>query len=390
MEGMSPTGLPPLSLYVHLPWCVRKCPYCDFNSHALRGALPEDDYLAALLADLAEEQERAGDRSLETVFFGGGTPSLFGAESLGRLLAGLRERGLLVEDAEITLEANPGTIERGSFADYRDAGINRVSLGVQSFDAERLARLGRIHGPRETWSALEELDRAGIDNFNIDLMYGLPGQTVAAAVDDLNCALRAGPAHISHYQLTLEPNTLFWHRPPELPDDDDVWQMQGRCQALLSAAGYEHYEVSAYAAPGRRCGHNVNYWTYGDYLGVGAGAHGKLTLTAAGTIVRRSKRKHPGAYLAGAAARIQEETVVSAKDCVFEFMLNASRLSDGFDRRLFETRTGLDFAAVAPGLGHARRRGLMAEETGVWRPTAFGRRFLNDLQALFLPESNHD
>jgi putative oxygen-independent coproporphyrinogen III oxidase len=385
---MNPTAVPPLSLYVHLPWCIRKCPYCDFNSHALRGVLPEVEYLAALLADLADEQERAGERPVETVFFGGGTPSLFGADAIGRLLAGLREGGLLAADAEITLEANPGTIERGSFADYRDAGINRVSLGVQSFDADRLAALGRIHGPREIWSALEELDRAGVDNFNIDLMYGLPGQSVAAAVDDVNSALRAGPAHVSHYQLTLEPNTLFWHRPPELPGDDEVWEMQDSCEALLSAAGYEHYEVSAYAAPGRRCGHNVNYWTYGDYLGVGAGAHGKLTV--AGRIVRRSKRKHPGAYLAPGCERVQEETVVSDKERVFEFMLNASRLSDGFDRRLFETRTGLDFAAASPGLGDARGRGLMEEKAGVWKPTAFGRRFLNDLQAMFLPETNHD
>jgi oxygen-independent coproporphyrinogen-3 oxidase len=387
---MAAVSAPPLSLYVHLPWCVRKCPYCDFNSHALRGALPEAEYLEALIEDLSAELARVPGRPIETVFFGGGTPSLFGGEALGRLLGCLLEAGRLAEGAEVTLEANPGTIERGRFDDYRRAGVNRVSLGAQSFDSRRLGALGRIHGEREIWTALDELAAAGLENFNIDLMHGLPGQSAAGAVEDLRKALSAHPAHLSHYQLTLEPNTLFWHRPPGLPGEDELAQMQSLCRSLLSDAGYEHYEVSAYATAGRRCGHNVNYWTYGDYLGIGAGAHGKLTPGGPGPIVRRSKLRHPAAYLAARGDRVQEETTVTGDAVVFEFMLNALRLTDGFDRPLFEARTGLDFEAAAAGLDPARRRGLIEEDAGIWRPTALGRRFLNDLQALFLPENNND
>jgi oxygen-independent coproporphyrinogen-3 oxidase len=383
-----PAPLPPLSLYIHLPWCVRKCPYCDFNSHALGGVLPEAAYVDALFADLEEEASRIGDRRVDTVFFGGGTPSLFGADSLGRVLEWLRDRALLAEDAEVTLEANPGTVERGCFSDYRAAGVNRVSLGVQSFDPARLEQLGRIHGVREIHDALEELSRAGLENFNIDLMFGLPEQDAEAACADLAAALSAHPAHVSHYQLTLEPNTLFWHRPPPLPDEDSVWDMQVRCGELLDDAGFDHYEISAYAKDDRACRHNLNYWRYGDYLGVGAGAHGKLTTAGGREIRRRSKLRHPAAYLDASDSRVQAETPVVVGERVFEFMLNALRLRAGFEAGLFRARTGLDPDAAEPALGEARRRGLLEVDDQCWRPTELGRRFLNDLQALFLPTRN--
>lgn len=377
--------LPPLGLYVHLPWCVQKCPYCDFNSHGLKGLLPEASYLDALLADLEDEWPLVGGRGVATVFFGGGTPSLFRAESIGRLLEWLRARDGLAADAEVTLEANPGTVERGRFADYRAAGINRISLGVQSFDPTQLKRLGRIHGPGEVAGSLDELARAGLEDFNIDLMYGLPGQSVGEACEDLAAAIAAGPTHISHYQLTLEPNTLFWHEPPTLPDDEATWEMHNRCGDLLGAAGFERYEVSAFALDGRRCGHNVNYWSYGDYVGVGAGAHGKLTTKDGTTILRRSKLRHPTAYLAATGGRIQTETRIGPGERLFEFMLNALRLRDGFDAALFEARTGLPLDVARPRLAAAESRGLIACRDDTWRPTALGRRFLNDLQGLFLP-----
>ena len=385
---MTTMPVPPLSLYVHLPWCVRKCPYCDFNSHALQGELPEDAYLEALLGDLADELALAPARRIETVFFGGGTPSLFSAAALGRLIDRLRTAGALAPAAEVTLEANPGAVEHGRFADLRAAGINRVSLGVQSFDAAQLVRLGRIHSDRESLDAIEELDRAGIENFNIDLMYGLPEQTPDQARRDLEIAFAAGPAHISHYQLTLEPNTLFWHRPPPLPPDDEIARMSADSQALLAAAGYEQYEVSAYAARGKRSAHNVNYSTYGDYLGVGAGAHGKLTVE--GRVLRRTKRRHPGNYMKPDGSRLQESRAIPGAERVFEFMLNALRLRDGFDRELFEARTGLRFEAVRAGLDAALAKGLLEPRANGWRASALGWRFLNDLQALFLPETEND
>jgi len=385
---MTALSAPPLSLYVHLPWCVRKCPYCDFNSHALKGDLPEDAYVEALLLDLEEELALVPGRRIETVFFGGGTPSLFSAAALARLIDRLRAVGALAPTAEVTLEANPGAVEHGRFAQLRAAGINRVSLGVQSFDASQLARLGRIHSAGESLKAIDELDRAGIDNFNIDLMYGLPEQTLDQARRDLERALATGPAHISHYQLTLEPNTLFWHRPPPLPEDDQIGQMLADSQALLAAAGYEQYEVSAYAAPGRRSAHNVNYWTYGDYLGVGAGAHGKLTRE--GQISRRTKRRHPADYMKPDGSRLQESRAVPGPERVFEFMLNALRLRDGFDRQLFEARTGLSFEAARAGMDAALEKGLLEPRANGWRASALGWRFLNDLQALFLPETEHD
>ncbi len=386
---MKPAAIP-LALYVHLPWCVSKCPYCDFNSHQRpsRG-IPEEDYVESLLMDLARSAADCGGRSLHTVFFGGGTPSLFSPASVTRLVRAATELLGLAEAAEVSLEANPGTVERGSFAAYREAGINRVSLGAQSFDEEKLRALGRIHTGGETELAVRELRQAGLDNFNIDLMYGLPQQTVAGALADLERALALAPAQISHYQLTLEPGTPFARRPPELPGEEASYEMQLACQERLAAAGYEQYEVSAYALPGRRCQHNLNYWRFGDYLGIGAGAHGKLTRAGSGEISRSTRLRHPSAYLE--ARRNGDFTAeirtVEAQDLAFEFCLNALRLREGFDRGLFEARTGLDWEVIRPRLELARQRGFMAEPApGLWIPTELGFRFLNDLQLMFLPE----
>ncbi|HET6725616.1 MAG TPA: radical SAM family heme chaperone HemW [Gammaproteobacteria bacterium] len=375
---------PPLSLYVHLPWCVKKCPYCDFNSHPLRGGLPEPEYLAALLRDLDEELARIPGRAIETVFFGGGTPSLFSADAIGRVLDATG--GHLAGDAEITLEANPGTVEHGAFAAYRAAGVNRLSLGAQSFDAAALTRLGRIHGPDEIALAVGEIDAAGFDNFNLDLMYGLPDQTLAGALDDIERAVALKPAHISHYQLTLEPQTAFARRPPPLPDDDAIWEMQRTCQAALANAGFRQYETSAYARSGRQCRHNLNYWQYGDYLGIGAGAHGKLTHGP--EVLRRAKLRHPTRYRGAAGhAKAFTENAVDGDDRVFEFMLNALRLNAGFDRTLFESRTGCDLARAEAPLALAMDKGLLARDGERYYPTDRGRAWLNDLQALFLPEA---
>lgn len=381
---------PPLSLYVHLPWCVRKCPYCDFNSHAvpLRG-IPEDAYVAALLDDLEFAARDVAGRPLQSVFFGGGTPSLFSAASVGRVLERAVARLGAAAGLEVTLEANPGTVERGRFAAYRDAGVTRVSLGAQSFDDRQLAALGRIHARDETLAAVAELRDAGIDSFNLDLMYALPEQTLEGALADLEQAIALGPAHLSHYQLTLEPGTAFERRPPPLPDDDDAWAMQEAGQARLAAAGYRQYEVSAYARAGRECRHNLNYWRFGDYLGIGAGAHGKLTDPATGRVTRTARVKQPGRYLAAAepGTRVEEAREVAAADLAFEFCLNALRLNDGFDVELFEACTGLPWSAVSAAVATAEARGLMTRgPERRWAATELGRRFLNDLQALFLPE----
>jgi oxygen-independent coproporphyrinogen-3 oxidase len=382
---------PPLALYVHLPWCVRKCPYCDFNSHAVPAAgLPERAYLAALLDDLEFAARDCAGRELVSVFFGGGTPSLFAAQSVDRVLERAGRLFRAVPDLEVTLEANPGTVERGRFADYRAAGVTRVSLGAQSFDDDRLAALGRIHSSRETLAAVAELRAAGLDNFNLDLMYALPSQTLEGALDDLEQALGLEPAHVSHYQLTLEPGTAFERRPPPLPDDETAFAMQGACESRLAAAGFRQYEVSAYAATGRECRHNLNYWRFGDYIGIGAGAHGKLTDPVAGAVVRTARVRQPGRYLAAEtpAGRVEESRRVSPGELAFEFFLNALRLVDGFDAALFESRTGLSWGSVAGPLADAESRGLIkAEPRGRWAPTLLGRRFLNDLQASFLPDS---
>jgi len=374
-------GPPPLGLYVHLPWCVRKCPYCDFNSHPLRGELPAAEYITALLADLDEVRAGLEGRSVETVFFGGGTPSLFSGPDIGRLLDEMALRLDFSADVEITLEANPGTVERDAFPAYRAAGVNRVSLGVQSFDDGLLAALGRIHGRADVERALASLDEAGIENFNIDLMYGLPGQSAEQALADLEAALRAGPAHLSHYQLTLEPNTEFARQPPDLPDDEQCWAMQEAGAEALTAAGFGQYEVSAWARPGRHCRHNLNYWRYGDFIGIGAGAHSKLTRD--GRVERWSRPRQPRVYLGGALAT--DRRCLPEEELVFEFFLNALRLREGFDRRLFTRRTGLDWSVAATRVDAAAARGLLEVVGQRIRPTDLGWRFVNETQALFLP-----
>ena len=380
----------PLALYVHMPWCVAKCPYCDFNSHPVpRGGLPERAYVDALLEDFDYAASEAVGREIVSVFFGGGTPSLFAAPSIARMLERAAARLPFAADVEVTLEANPGTIEHARFAEYRAAGVNRVSLGAQSFDDARLAALGRIHSAAETRRAVDELRSAGIDNFNLDLMYALPRQSVDEAVGDLDAAIELEPAHISHYQLTLEPGTAFHHRPPALPDEDAAYAMQVACQRRLAEAGFQHYEVSAYARAGRRCRHNLVYWEFGDYLGIGAGAHGKLTRSGAREIVRSARVKSPARSLAAASdeARVEERRVIPARELAFEYCLNALRLVEGFPVCEFEARTGLGQATLESVCAGAAADGLLeriAEPRG-WRPTELGRRFLNDLQARFLP-----
>ena len=376
-----------LALYVHLPWCVRKCPYCDFNSHQLKSARPDRAYLDALIRDFEAELPLIASRRIDTVFFGGGTPSLFSPDDFAWLLHTIRQRIEFAADAEITLEANPGTVERGRFAGYRDAGINRVSLGAQTFSAAALERLGRIHTSDDTHRAVEELRSAGIVNFNLDLMYALPEQTLDAAIFDVRTACALGPAHISYYQLTLEPGTVFHARPPPLPDDEAAWRMQCECQALLSAAGYRQYEVSAYARDGFQCRHNLNYWLFGDYLGLGAGAHGKLSLALPDRILRTAKPKQPRDFqqrVAESGVGIGERNSIAVADLPFEFMLNALRLNEGFSNQCFESRTGLETQVFGAAMQDSAACGLIARSDVGWKPTDLGRRFLNDLQSRFL------
>lgn len=375
---------PPLSLYAHFPWCVRKCPYCDFNSYTLHGSLPEEQYVAALMEDMEQQAREAAGRALISVFLGGGTPSLFSPAAIERVLSAAREIFGFAEDVEITLEANPGTIERGRFAEYRVAGINRVSLGAQSFDRGALEGLGRIHSPEETCRAAEELHAAGLENFNLDLMYALPGQDERGAIEDIERAIALAPAHLSHYQLTIEAGTVFAAMPPTLPSDDAAADILAACQERLAAAGFVQYETSAYAREGRHARHNCNYWTFGDYLGVGAGAHGKLTDPARGRIVRTTQTREPRRYLAAPPASLTRKTV-EARDLPFEFMLNALRLTEGFEAGLFETRTGLNWSAVEPILRKLQALGLMSRAETRWKPTPLGARFLNDLLVRFLP-----
>lgn len=376
---------------MHLPWCVRKCPYCDFNSHAVRGETPFAGYVDALLADLEQDLPLVWGRTVQTVFFGGGTPSLFAPEHIDRFLQGASSRLRFAPGCEITLETNPGTAEHGRFESYRTAGVNRLSFGIQSFDDGCLQRLGRIHDSAQAHTAVKLAQDAGFDNINLDLMYALPGQTLAMAEHDLARAFALQPAHLSHYQLTLEPNTLFAAQPPaDLPDEDASWDLQEHCQRLLAEHGYAQYEVSAYARPGRQCAHNLNYWRYGDYLGIGAGAHGKLTLGAEQTILRRRKHRHPTAYLAAAREPGADAPFVGGDDRIeperrpFEFMLNALRLVEGFDLALFEARTGLPKDAISAQLVQAVEQGWLTIEGGRARPTELGRRFTNDLVSLFL------
>jgi oxygen-independent coproporphyrinogen-3 oxidase len=385
---------PPLSLYVHLPWCVRKCPYCDFNSHEAKGALPFAAYVDALVADLDFDLPLARGRTVHTVFFGGGTPSLFPPEAIDAFLQAASARLRFAPNLEITLETNPGTAEHGRFDRYRAAGVNRLSFGIQSFDDGCLQRLGRIHDSAQAEAAVKLAQDAGFDNFNLDLMYALPGQTLAMAGHDIERALALQPTHISHYQLTLEPNTLFAAKPPAgIPDDDASWDIQEHCQRMLAEAGFAQYEVSAYARPDRQCAHNLNYWHFGDYLGIGAGAHGKLTLGSEQadidrTILRRWKVKHPAAYLAsaGTAAAIGGDERIEPTRRPFDYMLNALRLVDGFSLAEFEARTGLATGAIDAELHAALARGWVTRDHGRVVPTELGRRFTNDVIGLFLPD----
>jgi putative oxygen-independent coproporphyrinogen III oxidase len=379
------TSLPPLALYVHLPWCIRKCPYCDFNSYeASKGAFDEAAYVDALLRDLETEVPLAQGRTLASVFIGGGTPSLFSGAAIARVLAGIRERLDLVESAEVTLEANPGAVEAGRFAEYRDAGVNRLSIGVQSFRAEQLLRLGRVHGPDESVRAIDLARAAGFEIFNVDLMYALPDDDVEGALSDLHAALELQPPHLSWYQLTLEPNTAFHRKPPPLPAEELVLEMERRGRELLAERGYRRYEVSAYERAGR-CEHNLNYWRFGDYLGLGAGAHGKVTLPGDGAIERRAKTRNPRTYqsAAGTAAAVAVERIDDAGQVAVELLMNALRLPEGVPVALFEERAGQTVGAIEEGLHAARARGWLADEPGVLRPTASGLEVLNRLLALF-------
>ena len=391
-------ALPPLSLYIHIPWCARKCPYCDFNSHEARGDAPEDRYVAALIADLEQALPQVWGRRIHSVFFGGGTPSLFAAGAIDAILVAVRTRLTVEPDAEVTLEANPGTVEAGKFRDFRAAGVNRLSLGIQSFDPRHLKALGRIHDDREARRAIEIAQR-NFDNINLDLMYGLPGQDPDDAIADIEAALAYSPPHLSCYHLTIEPNTYFHRFPPQLPDDDATAAMQDAIESRLAAAGYEHYETSAFAkrktdlsairhppVTDCACRHNLNYWRFGDYLGIGAGAHGKLSFP--GEVAREARVKHPERYLEAAVEGrpVAERHRVRADDLPFEFMMNTLRLCGGFPVALFEERTGLPLTAALPGLDEAERRGLIERDHLRIAPTSLGRRFLNDLLQLFLAE----
>jgi len=377
------TALPPLSLYVHWPWCVRKCPYCDFNSHEAKGELPEQAYLDALRLDLEQSLPLIWGRKIHTVFIGGGTPSLMSAAGLDRLMSDLRTLLPLELDAEITMEANPGTFEAERFKSYRESGINRLSIGIQSFNPAHLKALGRIHDGDEALRAVE-IAKNTFDNFNLDLMYALPSQTLAEARRDLETALSFAPPHLSLYHLTMEPNTVFAKFPPALPDDDLSADMQDMIAEVTGTAGYDHYEVSAYAQPGRRARHNLNYWKFGDYLGIGAGAHSKLSFPH--RVLRQARFKQPASFIEAAKRGnpVQEEHEIGRADMGFEFMLNTLRLTGGFDPNLFGERTGMNISAITKALNEAEAKGLIYRDHKLIKPTELGQRFLNDLQEMFL------
>ena len=377
-------ALPPLALYVHIPWCVKKCPYCDFNSHAAGPSLPEEAYVDALLADLDADLAQVHNRPLSSIFFGGGTPSLFSAKALGRLLEGVERRVPFAADIEITLEANPGTFEQAKFRDYRSLGINRLSIGVQSFQPPKLIALGRIHDGDEAVHAADMARAAGFDNFNLDLMHGLPDQSIEDALSDLRTAIAQGPTHLSWYQLTVEPNTVFWNQPPVMPEDDILWDIQEAGQALLAAEGYAQYEVSAYAQAGKAARHNLNYWTFGDFLGIGAGAHAKLSRPS-GSISRSWKTRLPKDYLDSSKDFSAGERVLSADELPFEFLMNVLRLTDGVASELFTQRTGLPLSQLAAARAEAQQRGLLHSDPARLSATREGQLFLNDLLQYFLP-----
>ncbi|EKO3537412.1 radical SAM family heme chaperone HemW [Vibrio fluvialis] len=386
---------PALSLYVHIPWCVQKCPYCDFNSHALKADIPEEEYIDALLEDLDTDIERyqlVGDpRLLHSIFIGGGTPSLISADGIGRLLRGIEARIALKPDIEITMEANPGTIEAERFAGYRHVGVTRISIGVQSFEPEKLTRLGRIHGRDEAVNAAKLAHQIGLNSFNLDLMHGLPDQTLDQALADLDRAIELAPPHLSWYQLTIEPNTMFYFKPPTLPDDDALWDIFDLGHQKLTEAGYVQYEISGYSKPGYQCQHNLNYWRFGDYLGIGCGSHGKLSF-ADGRIVRTTKVKHPRGYLAAyqnlAKPYLDSEQLVEDVDRPFEFFMNRFRLIEPCPKADFSATTGLPISVIQPTLDWAIEQGYLSENDTHWQITEKGKLFLNDLLAAFMAEED--
>ncbi|MBD2815842.1 radical SAM family heme chaperone HemW [Xenorhabdus sp. Flor] len=373
--------LPPLSLYIHIPWCVQKCPYCDFNSHALKGDVPHQEYVEHLLTDLRNDLPMVDGREVSTIFIGGGTPSLLSAEGMQRLLDGVRDSLPLSPQAEITMEANPGTIEADRFSAYQQAGINRISIGVQSFGSDKLIRLGRIHGPEEAKRAARLADGLGLRSFNLDLMHGLPNQTLDEALNDLRQAIELSPPHLSWYQLTIEPNTSFGSRPPILPDDDALWDIFSQGHQLLTSAGYQQYETSAYAKPGYQCQHNLNYWRFGDYLGIGCGAHGKISF-ADGRILRTVKTKHPRGYMQG--RYLDQQNQVDNADRPFEFFMNRFRLLEAMPQQDFSQFTGLPENAIRPQIDKALAKGYITESDTHWQVTKHGKLFLNSLLELFL------
>ena len=382
----------PLGIYLHVPWCVKKCPYCDFNSHALKTELPEDAYVDALLDDLDSESEALGTPAVTSVFIGGGTPSLLSPDAVARLIEGIRTHIALEPGCEITLEANPGTAEAGRFEGFRQAGVNRLSIGVQSFDDALLSAIGRIHDGREARAAAEMARAAGFDSLNLDLMYALPGQSAAQALSDVESALALEPTHLSYYQLTLEPNTLFYRQPPKLPADDLAWRMSQQGIERMRARGFERYEVSAFARAGFECRHNLNYWRFGDYMGVGAGAHGKLTDIGSGKIIRSLKHRHPRAYLNAAQSRrfdLKREAVAE-EVLPLEVMMNALRLVSGFDLALFPQHCGLPIGKISRVLAEAESRQLIEIRDGALKPTALGLQFLDDLLLMFSPQDERD
>jgi len=389
VSAVAPLQLPSLSLYVHIPWCVRKCPYCDFNSHQKNGELPEAEYINALLEDFAHDLPYVQGREISTIFFGGGTPSLFSAAAYEKLFAGLQRHVKFSPDIEITLEANPGTAEREKFADYRRAGINRLSIGIQSFADAQLQNLGRIHGSTDGRKAIEFARMAGFDNLNIDIMYGLREQSLDSALQDLRFAIEYQPEHLSWYQLTIEPNTEFFKRPPVLPPEDELIAIQDSGLALFSHHGYARYEVSAFARDGRRAAHNLNYWRFGDYLGIGAGAHGKITLASERRIIRTRKKKQPGHYLEARHSLLEngfsaETAAIARDDLALEFMLNALRLTEGFTSAQFEAATGLGFDTVQKQVESLLNKKLLMTTGGVIRPTDKGQQFLNSVLEEFV------
>ena len=382
------TALPPLSLYIHMPWCIKKCPYCDFNSHTAADNLPEEAYINALIADVEQALPSIWGRRIQSIFIGGGTPSLFSADAYATLFSRLRSLLSISPHAEITLEANPGTVEQQRFADYRAIGINRLSIGIQSFDDNALKALGRIHDSQQAIRAVQCAHQAGYDNVNLDLMFGLPGQTAELAARDISIALDLAPTHLSYYQLTIEPNTAYAHQPPKLPADDSSYDWQLANQERLATAGYQQYEISAYSQTDRQCQHNLNYWQFGDYLGIGAGAHSKITDASQQSITRSMKQKQPQAYLThqGTPQQIQTVQTLTSSELGFEFMLNALRLTNGFASALFLAHTGLPLSTIEKPLLSAERQGLLNWDIQHIQPTAEGQRYLNDVISLFLQE----